>query len=62
LKVTGVTGGSNIQFRRALNLIASKRVDIRRLISHSFEIGKGLEAFNLAKSGEGLKVIIHPNF
>lgn len=61
LRVTGVTGGSNIQFRRALSLIASKRVDIRRLISHSFEIQKGLEAFNLVKSSEGLKVILHPN-
>lgn len=61
LRVTGVTGGSNIQFRRALGLIASKKVDISRLISHSFEIERGLEAFNVAKSGEGLKVIIHPN-
>ncbi len=61
LKVMGVTGGSNIQFRRALSLVASKRIDLKRLISHSFEIGRAKEAFEVAKRGEGLKVILHPN-
>jgi len=60
LKVTGVTGGSNIQFRRALSLVASKRIDLKRLITHSFEIGQAKEAFEVAKRGEGLKIIIHP--
>jgi threonine dehydrogenase-like Zn-dependent dehydrogenase len=61
LKVTGVTGGSNIQFRRALSLLASKRIDLKRLITHSFEIGRAKEAFEVAKRGEGLKIIVHPN-
>jgi len=61
LKVTGVTGGSNIQFRRALSLGASKRIDLHRLISHTFEIGQAKEAFAVAQRGEGLKVIIQPN-
>ncbi len=60
LKVTGVTGGSNIQFRRALSLVASKRIDLRRLITHSFDIRRAKEAFEVAKKGEGLKVMIQP--
>ena len=62
LMVTGVTGGSNIQFRRALSLVASKRIDLRRLITHSFDIGRAKEAFEVAKKAEGLKVMVHPNF
>lgn len=61
LKVTGVTGSSNIQFRRALHLLAAKRIDLRRLISHSFKIEQAAEAFAVAKSGQGLKVILRPN-
>jgi threonine dehydrogenase-like Zn-dependent dehydrogenase len=61
LMVTGVTGGSNIQFRRALSLVASKRIDLRRLVTHSFDIGRAKAAFEVAKKGEGLKIILHPN-
>ncbi|MBI5966330.1 MAG: alcohol dehydrogenase catalytic domain-containing protein [Deltaproteobacteria bacterium] len=61
LKVTGVTGSSNIQFRRALSLVASKRVDLHRLISHIFEIEQAKEAFEVARRGAGLKVVIKPN-
>jgi len=61
LMVTGVTGSSNVQFRRALSLVAAKRVDLHRLISHVFEIEQAKEAFEVAKKGAGLKVVIRPN-
>jgi threonine dehydrogenase-like Zn-dependent dehydrogenase len=40
--------------------VASKRIDLKRLITHSFEIGQAKEAFEVAQRGEGLKIIIHP--
>lgn len=58
LTITGVTGGSAADYRTALNLIATRRVDVRPVISHRFELNKLAEAYANAMQGKGLKTIL----
>lgn len=58
LLVTGTTGGSNWDYRRALTLIARRRADVRQIISHRFDFTHLREAYEVALAGEGMKVVI----
>ena len=58
LSVTGTTGGCAAHYRAALNLIASRRVDVRPIVSHVFPIAKVAEAYAVALSGKCLKVVM----
>ena len=47
----------------AIQLVSEKRVDVEKLITHRFNLKDALEAFKVAKSGVGIKVMIdcgHP--
>jgi L-iditol 2-dehydrogenase len=43
----------------ALSLIADKKVDVKPLVTHRFELEQTLEAFQTAAGGEAIKVIIN---
>nr|QBH74065.1 alcohol dehydrogenase [Embidopsocus sp. OG4250] len=43
----------------ALALVASKKAEVRQLITHRFKIEETINAFETAKSGDALKVMIH---
>ena len=58
LCVTGTTGGCAVDYRTALNLIASRRVDVRPIISHRLPLANLAEAYDVALSGKCLKVVI----
>ncbi len=58
LILTGVTGGSPKDYRTALALIQSQRVDIAKVVSHDFPISAIAEAFQVALSGECMKIVI----
>ena len=58
--ITGSHGCTPEQHKKALALITEK-VDLSSLITHRFPLNKILDAFETAKSGEGLKVIVKPN-
>jgi len=58
LILTGVTGGSPKDYRTALALIQSKRVDIAQVVSHYFPVTKMAEAFETALRGECMKIVI----
>jgi threonine dehydrogenase-like Zn-dependent dehydrogenase len=58
LLVTGVTGGSLYDFRIAARLIASKRVDVTRIISHVHPLSDMKLAFEQAMRREAMKVVI----
>ena len=58
LSVTGTTGGCAADYRTALNLIASRRVDVRPVISHILPLAKLAEAYDVALSGKCLKVVM----
>lgn len=42
----------------AIQLVAEKKVDVKRLITHKFKLEEALEAFEVAKSGYGIKVML----
>ena len=60
LVVTGTTGGAPRDFRTALQLIASGRVPIERVVSHRFARCDMEKAFDAALGGDGMKVVIEP--
>jgi L-iditol 2-dehydrogenase len=39
-------------------LLEEGKIDVKKLITHRFPLEKALDAFEVAKSGEGIKVII----
>jgi len=58
LRVTGTTGGSNKDYRKALGLIQSRRTDVRQIISHRFNFQEMGRAYDTALSGKGMKIVI----
>lgn len=42
----------------ALSLIATGRIDVKPLITHRFQIGESVQAFEMAESGKAIKVMI----
>lgn len=42
----------------AIQLVAEKRVDVKQLVTHRFKMEQALEAFEVAKSGVGIKVML----
>lgn len=60
LVVTGTTGSSTHEYRQAMNILASGRVDPSPLISERFKLEDILQAFQLAVSRKAFKVIITP--
>jgi L-iditol 2-dehydrogenase len=42
----------------AIKLVSEKRVDVKKLVTHRFKLEQALEAFEVAKSGVGIKVMI----
>ncbi len=60
ITVTGTTGASRWQFRRALDLAAAGRVDLSRLVGAVLPLEDGLEAFDRARNRRELKVVISP--
>ena len=45
----------------ALDMVASGKVDVKPLITHTYQLEETLKAFETAKTGEGgaIKVMIH---
>ena len=58
LIVTGMTGGAPRDFRTALKLIESRRVEVRKIVSHVFSLSEIGRAYEVALSGEGMKVVM----
>jgi len=49
---------SHVDTRQALRLLDSGVVDLQRIITHSYKLAQAEEAFRLAESREGMKVVI----
>lgn len=58
LGVVGTSGGCTADYRLALRLIAARRVDVSRVISHTFPFARMSEAYDVALAGSGMKVVI----
>ena len=49
------------QYQRAADLVAARKVDMRKFITHRFPLEDIHEAFEVAKSGAGFKVVVTPH-
>ncbi len=58
LIVTGTTGGSVEDYHIALRLVAGKRVDLSRVVSHVFGLEDLRQAYDAALAGTGGKVVL----
>ena len=58
--VFGAHASTASQNRLALELIANKRVDASRYITHTFHLDQILEGMNVAIEGKAIKVVIKP--
>jgi L-iditol 2-dehydrogenase len=61
LVVTGTNASVRPAWTRALKLLAERKVDARRLISHRFAIADWDKALEVMKSKQGTKVILKPD-
>jgi len=43
----------------ALAMVASGKVDVKKLITHNYKLEETLDAFKQAMSGKAIKVMIH---
>lgn len=58
--LTGTASASRFHFYQALSLVLSQRIDLAPLISHRLPLSEIDRALQIAKEGEGLKVIVMP--
>ena len=58
IHVTGSSAYSRIDYREAANLVKSGRINIKPIITHKYPIERFSEAYEMAKSGKGLKICI----
>ena len=58
VSVFGAFASYRLQYEKALELISSRKIDARKFITHTFPLEKIVEAFETAKKGEGLKVVV----
>jgi L-iditol 2-dehydrogenase len=60
LFVHGAHGALPSHHRKAVDLIASGRIDMKRYLSHSFPLERIVEAFAAAEGHAGMRVVVHP--
>lgn len=60
LVVTGTTGSSAHQFRKTLEMLASRKVDLRPVITDRFNLDDIRNAFEAARALRGLRIVILP--
>lgn len=60
LFITGAHGSMPVHHGKAVELIATGAIDVKRFATHFFPLDKICEAFETAQSHEGLRVIVNP--
>lgn len=60
LMVTGAHGSLPIHHGKAVELISSGRIDIKKFKTHNFKLDDILKAFQTAEGHEGLRVVVNP--
>ncbi|HHY99081.1 MAG TPA: alcohol dehydrogenase catalytic domain-containing protein [Firmicutes bacterium] len=60
IAIFGAFGSFNRQYRQALELITSKRIDASRFITATYPLEKITEALEMAEKGKRLKVVVNP--
>ncbi len=60
LVITGATESRRCDFAEAMQLLERRQLCVDRVITHRFALSEHRAAFELARSGQGLKVAMHP--
>lgn len=60
LFITGAHGAMPIHHGRAIDLIASGRIDMKKFVTHTFPLERITEAFATAEGHAGLRVVVEP--
>ena len=60
ISVYGAFSSYVYQYKQAINLLASKRIDGRKYITHTFNLERIIEGLEVARSGDAMKVVIKP--
>jgi L-iditol 2-dehydrogenase len=58
LIVTGMTGGSPADYREAMTMIETGRIDVSKVISDVLPIGNVKAAYERAQLGQGMKIVM----
>ena len=59
--VTGSHGSTPEQHKQALELIEQGKIEVGKLVTHSFALNDIDQAFEMAMSGNALKVMVKPH-
>ena len=60
LIITGAHGAMPIHHKKAIDLIASGRIDVKKFLTHTFPLDNIAEAFSTAENHSGLRVVVNP--
>jgi L-iditol 2-dehydrogenase len=60
ITVNGTSAATRLDYVTAVSMIASRRVNVKDIVTHRFSIDEFGEAYNLHKAGVGLKLVIEP--
>lgn len=60
IEIYGASNAARQQHKQALDLIASGAIDVKSLVTNTFELEDVLEAIECAASGSGIKVAVVP--
>ncbi len=60
VRLLGSWAWNTADFRLALELVASGRIDRRPLVSHQFALDDAAEAFRVQEAGQAIKVLVKP--
>lgn len=60
ITMNGTSAYTRNDYLTALKLVENKRVKVADLVSHEFPLEDFQKAYEVCKSGEGVKVVIHP--
>lgn len=60
IKVNGSTAYQRIDYYQAAEMVIKHKINLKEIITHEFNLDNFHEAYEVCKSGKGLKVIIKP--
>ena len=60
ITMNGTTAATRLDYLTAVCMIASRRVNVKDIVTHRFGINGFREAYELQKAGHGLKLVIEP--
>ena len=61
IQITGSHGSTHLQHKKALRMIENKKINLKPLITHKFNLKDIKKAYEVSLKGKSIKVSIRPN-